>query len=285
MEKRLADLEIGEKIKFGRYAVEGEEPHDIVWIKVHRDNTFMTEHIEDFRAFDAKESMNPDELRRKYGNNDYSKANICQFLNSTDESWFAEQHEYDSAPSDETTLDNTSYEHHRGFLNLFTSGEYEAIEYSEVETAIPKAGLITMEQKVFLPSLANIFGDENNDIMEGQFWDYFNTYGKSRRATPTDEVIDNTTLTGFNIRYGESWHYWLRSAHCGSSFYVRCVSGSGDCVSCGAYRGVVGLRPALKLNPNILIVDKDSCGYPILKLPEIKEIKISSEEFLNILNI
>lgn len=285
MEKRLADLEVGERIKFGRYAVDGEEPHDIVWIKVHRDNTFMTEHIEDFRAFDAKEPTSPDEYRRGYGNNDYSNANIRQFLNSADESWFAEQHEHDAAPSAEATHDNTPYEYHRGFLNLFTAGEYEAIEYSDVETVIPRVGLITMEQKVFLPSRANIYGDENNGFMEGQFWDYFNIYGESRRATPTDEAIDNTTLTGYTVNHGNNWYYWLRSARCGNSCGVYCVNEGGYYSGCDACQGVVGLRPALKLNPNILISGEDSNGYPILNLPEVKEVEFSSEEFLNILNI
>lgn len=287
MGKKLSDLEVGARIKFGKYSVEGEEPHDIIWVKVHSDNTFMTERIEDFRAFDAKEPNNPDRYRRDYGNNDYTVSNIAQFLNSSCKVWFDSQHEYDEAPSTETTNDNTPYNNHQGFLSLFTDEEYEAIKYTEVITAVPNKGKTSIEQKVFLPSITNIYGysNGNDEIMEGEYWDYFNTLGKSKRAMPTDYAVWNTTCSGFTINHNESWYYFMRSAQCSNSCRVRCVSVGGSCDYCNACQGVVGVRPALKLNPNILISDSDNDGFVILELPKVRKIEFSTEEVLNILNI
>lgn len=285
MAKKLADLKVGERIKFGRYSVESEEPHDIIWIKVHRDNTFMAEHIEDYRAFDAKEPTSSSEYQRGYGNNNYMVSNIRQFLNSADKIWFAEQHEHDASPSVERVYDGTHYENHRGFLNLFTDEEYEAIEYTDVETVVPRMGVVHMEQKVFLPSITNIFGYKNNDIMEGQYWDYFKVLCRHRRAIPTNDAIDNTTCTGFTLRHRSAWYYYLRSAQCASSCEVHYVSDNGNFYTCYAYRGVIGLRPALKLNPNIIISGENNDGFPVLDLPKTKEIEFSLDETLNILNM
>ena len=109
MAQKFIELPCGSKIRFGSYCVESEGTHQIRWIKMNSsDTTILAEHIEDFRAFDAREPNNPNTDRASYGNNQYSLSNIDRFLNSRDERWYSPSHEYDNPPTGNAIRNNTS---------------------------------------------------------------------------------------------------------------------------------------------------------------------------------
>ena len=93
MSQLLSNLEVGSKVKFGKYQVESETPETIVWTIVARNHvsepsypdnsvTLHASKILDLRCFDAKEPNNSNSDRKNYGNNRYSVSNMHQWLNS-----------------------------------------------------------------------------------------------------------------------------------------------------------------------------------------------------------
>ena len=285
----IADLPIGAKIKFGTYSVNGEEVHRIRWIKTHRDQTFLSEYLEDQCAFDAKEPNNRNDYRRRYGNNCYSLSNVNQFLCSDKDDWYVPQHEYDEAPTDEMLYGGEDgYRGKPGFLRHFEQWELEAIETSEIKTALPNNDVDEekfeiIHAKVFLPSRTNLTGKEENGVKEGEFWDYF-ACGASLKARLSPECFEYGDRTEKPNYQDESWYYNLRSPYSGDAFNVRYVDRGGFVGYCYACDGVLGVRPALRLNPEILISDEpDDDGYYEV-LDAAQEIaEITEEDFFAIL--
>lgn len=78
--------------------------------------------------------------------------------------------------------------------------------------------------------------------------------------------------------------YLLRSPNSDNSYNVHCVNRDGDISNAYAYNDYLGVRPALKLNPEILISDEpDGDGYyEVLSAPQ-EIIEIDEEEFFAIL--
>lgn len=289
MPRAISSLPCGAKIKFGSYCVENEGTHTIRWLKVNKSDTvFLAEHIEDFRAFDAKESQSSQRDRRCYGNNHYSVSNIDQFLNSTGDEWFCPQHDTDASPTGESVFDNTPYLNHPGFLAFFSEAEIGAVIPTEIISALPRCDgdgrdYEVITRRVFLPSRTNILGTLERTTQEGEQWDYFSG-GKDTRATPTREAVENTLLNNAPEDETDSWYYWLRSPFAVSSYDVRSVDRNGYGSYVNAYRGVVGVRPALTLNPEILVSDEpDEEGYynVILSIVELEDV--SENDFLAIL--
>lgn len=287
----IADLPIGAKLKFGAYSVSGETPHKICWVKAHHDGTILSEFIEDQCAFDAKEPDNPDEHRREYGNNRYSQSNVQQFLNAEGTDWFRPTHEYDKAPEDRLMCNGRhGYVHKPGFLHYFDEWEVEAIEESEVKTALPTKDIPTGAEKyetiyakVFLPSKTNVGCGTENRIQEGEVWDLF-ADGANLACLFSPELYTNTPKV-FKPEYeDEGWHYYLRSPYSCCSFSVCGVGRNGSISDNYTHYDFFGVRPALQLKPEILISDEpDSDGYyEVLSDPqEISEI--DEEEFFAIL--
>lgn len=284
----ITDLPIGAKLKFGAYSVSGETPHKIRWIKVHRDGTILSEFIEDQCAFDAKEPDNPIVDRKTHGNNRYSKSNCQQFLNADDYTdWFRPMHRYDCAPEDPFMFNaRYGYAHKPGFLHCFEEWEIEAIDESEVKTALPRCDISgteeceTIRAKVFIPSVSNVNCGAINDIMEGEVWDLFAS--GARRACKFSPELYDKTPNKVLPEFGDSvWFYYLRSPYRASGD-VCCVNESGSILNARACTDYFGVRPALRLNANTLISDKpDVFGYYEVLSPTNTEI--NEEEFFAIL--
>lgn len=283
----IADLPIGAKLKFGAYSVADEAPHKICWIKVHNDGTLLSEFMEDQLAFDAKEPGNPDSHRRVFGNNRYSQSNIHQFLNAESFDWFQNKNQFDEAPVDDGIMNNRfGYVNKPGFLHYFDSWEIEAIEASEVKTAIPnvdtQAGggaYETMYSKVFLPSIANV-GTGNTE--EGEKWEYF--YEENPACPFSPELFELTPNPDKPDYDDEDWYYYLRSANIGSAYYVRCVNSGGGNSTAYAADDYLGIRPALKLSLDAVVSDDPDVDgyYEVLNAPQ-EIIEIDEEEFFAIL--
>jgi len=287
----IADLPIGAKLKFGTYCVGDEMPHKICWLKAHHDGTLLSEFMEAQLAFDAKEPDNPDEYRRSYGNNRYSVSNVHQFLNTDGYDWFFPAHEHDTPPADEYMYNRRhGYENKPGFLHFFESWEVDAIEESEVKTALPTRDIRTgdekfeiLHSKVFMPSRTNVSGRTENGVEEGEHWDLFKN-GANRACLFSPELYNNTPNDDKPEYDDDEWYYYLRSPGSGSSYDVRCVNrdgGIGDAYACD---DCMGVRPALKLNPEILISDEpDGDGYyEVLSTPQ-EIFEVNEEEFFAIL--
>lgn len=287
MSRTVSSLPCGAKVRFGSYCVGNEGAHGIRWIKVNSDDTtLLAEHIEDFRAFDAREPDSPQGYHREYGNNRYSVSNIDQFLNSTGDKWYHPQHDTDAPPVGELTFDETPYMDHPGFLADFSEAELEAIIPTEIVVALPRCESDDCEiitRKVFLPSRSNIFGRSERNTNEGKRWDYFRN-GRNASATVTKEALDNTTI---NIAPSEEtifWYWWLRSPCIDYAPTARYVDKDGEDNYIGVYRGIIGVRPALILNPETLVSDEpDDEGYynVILSIVELEDV--SEKDFLSIL--
>lgn len=287
----ITDLSIGAKLKFGAYSVSGEMPHKICWIKVHRDGTILSEFIEDQCAFDAREPDNPIEYRGDRGSNRYSKSNCHQFLNADGMEWFRPAHEYDRAPED-FLMHSGRYGYARkpGFLHYFKEWEIEAIEDSEIKTAVPVCDISdvvevyeTIHAKVFLPSRNNINSEAENGLVEGEAWDLF--AAGARLVCPLSTELYINTRNSEHPKYGdEGWIYFLRSSNVATSDGVYCVNDGGAILRTFPYNDYLGIRPALKLNPETIISDKpDGNGYyEVLSAPQ-GAIDIDERDYFAIL--
>ena len=287
MSRRIGDLRCGEKIRFGAYCVKDEGAHKVRWIKTtESDTVFLTERIEDLRCFDAREPDNPNDNRGEYGNNRYSVSNIDQFLNSASDNWFTKRHEYDVAPVANRVYDHTPYNDHPGFLAFFEEWELDALLDTEVVVAIPRCDgeekSEVLIRKVFLPSITNIFGRTIRDTYEGEHWDYFKNHGAE--AQTTIQVVENTTASSKPNNINDNWYYLLRSPNAGNSYGVRCVDRGGDRDYCSANRGILGVRPALRINPEILVSDEpDDEGYYEVIQSETQNADVSADDLFALL--
>lgn len=155
--KKLSDLSIGDKIKFGEnYVYDKYEKsvgtQKLVWTVIAKNHhlndpnypakaiTILSDKIMGFKVFDAKEPFNSDSKRQRYGNNRYMTSNIRQWLNSSaaENEWYVEQNttspngahynDRDTPPIAENILtERKPYKGTRGFLHDFKVHEREAL--------------------------------------------------------------------------------------------------------------------------------------------------------------
>lgn len=292
MPKRIADLPVGSKVRFGSYSVSGEEPHRIAWIKVHRDNTLFNEFVEDILPFDAKEPLNPFNYRRTYGSNRYSVSNLGGFINSEEVDWFQKQTETDTPPAGEYLRDgHPGYKNKPGFLHFFQQWELDQIMTSKVVTKLNSSDVVhgdddtvlydVVFQRVFLASKDNLYG---NKLNEGILWDYFASYG-SRVCSASEECVRHAYASEeLDLEYNPACGYFLRTCNPDETCYVEKVDRYGDAENEVAYDGCTGLRVALVIDQNALVSDKpDENGYyQVLEVP-VTAFEISDDEFLTLI--
>lgn len=268
MAQLLSNLPVGAKIKFGKYSVNGEAAQPIIWLVVSKNTdtsapskpqnsvTLLTEKVIDYRCFDAQEPLNPYEVVVDGGYNRYAYSNLGQWLNSDapEGQWYTPQHTYDQAPIAEHLGNNTPYYQRPGFLHSFTSSEKNAIVTTTILTARNKwdgAGNDTVYQKVFIPSMAEVTTN----------WNYF-AAGGSRICYSTAQVNSNSTISPAQTEGVCDW--WTRDAN-DSMYEVIYVNDRGEVtsdISIDAYRGWIGVRPALNLPTTLSIsdsMDSDGC--------------------------
>ena len=76
----------------------------------------------------------------------------------------------------------------------------------------------------------------------------------------------------------------LRSPNAGNSCNVRCVGRDGDYDNCNACGGLLGVRPALRINPEILVSDKpDDDGYYEIIQKDVEICEVSEDELMKLL--
>lgn len=172
-----------------------------------------------------------------YGYNRWSQSSIRQYLNSASVagSWWIPMNDWDRPPAEATTV--------RGWLAGWPDEFLDILEPVDVETMINASNSEITNDRVFLPSLKQMYFSPEVENVEGDDWDYYKELaaeigmsGQFDRFHNYDiikrYVVDNTTI---------SVGIWLRSAFTGSSSAPWNISNSGNAGNGGAayntYRG------------------------------------------------
>lgn len=265
----LGSLAVGSKIKI---------PHskmgDIIFLKADKDHTdypansttLITEKIILLRCFDAKEPNNADSNRISNGNNKYSVSNIDLWLNSdaVEGQWYTPQHDADQAPDSSSVTSYNQYANDAGFLNGFSAAFISALMDTTLKVALNTVtdggSYETIVRKFFLASKAEVFGQAENSIMEGELLSIFSANTNDCRiAYVSDYAAANSD---YSISAGAARNWWLRTPNSSYSCLVRSVSSNGSLGSSYAYNGYNGVRPLCNLSSDILVsesVDGDGC--------------------------
>ena len=229
---------------------DGKIEFEVVGVNHHKDTnnvdtptiTLMTKNIIRLAIFDVQEPGNPDSDRKNWGNGRWSVSNIRQWLNSSEDagSWFKPQHDYDASPT--ATADRWSnntpaaYADEPGFLKGFSADVLQHFTDIENTTALCNKDGGDSEKttdKVFLPSLTEMFGSNNNGIAEGTHLSLKYKDASSR-------------IKQWN---GSNDYYWMRSPFVAYSFNVKVVSLDGyDNVYRNPYLSDTGIAPIIVLH-------------------------------------
>ena len=222
------------------------------------------------KCFDAKEPSNGNNDRRNYGNNRYSVSNIDKWLNSASASWYAAQHSYDAPPNNANVWSNyNEYDTGAGFLSNFEADFRKAILDAVIRvaknTVTDGGGYEDITRKVFLLSNTEVGLSNENGVAEGTLWSYFSSAAR-RQCYPTAEAVSNSEYTSSSLNASSYWWWWLRTPNAGDAYYARLVGTDGSLDYSDAFRGNVGVRPALYLESGNLVSDStDTDGAYILQ--------------------
>lgn len=282
----LSSLPIGAKIKVP-HSVMG----NVIFLKADQNHsgypenstTLITDELILLRAFDAKEPNNTNWDRQQYGNNRYSVSNIDHWLNSTASAgqWYSPQHATDQSPNSTSVVSRNPYDTDAGFLNGFDARFIAAMQDTTIKvarnTVTDGGGYDTLVRKVFLPSLAELFNQTENSIMEGSLLQYFQENTNSIRIAKisTYAAEDNNNKGSSSVTAGTASYYWMRTPHSSYSYIVRFVGFDGSLSNVSADSGGSGVRPLCNLNSETPVSDQpDSDGYYSLLLDATGEIEL-----------
>lgn len=283
----LSSLPIGAKIKVP-HSVMG----NVIFLKADQNHTgypensttLITDELILLRAVDAKEPNNTNSDRQQKGNNRYSVSNIDHWLNSTASAgqWYSPQHSTDQSPNSTNVVTRNPYDTDAGFLNGFDARFIAAMQDTTIKvarnTVTDGGGYDTLTRKVFLPSLAELFNQAENSIMEGSLLQYFqaNTDSIRKAKISTYAAEDNNNKGSNSVTAGTASYYWMRTLRSSSSYDVRIVTPDGSLHLGVAYDGYNGIRPLCNLNSETTVSDQpDSDGYYSLLLDAIGEIELT----------
>ena len=170
------------------------------WQTLHGDTVYTKNHAD----------------RARYGNNIWKESNMRQWLNSTGNDWFKKQNEYDVKSG------NTGYS--SGWMTGFVPGFLDLVMPVYNKTARNTVSAITggggggyeiTLDRFWLLSIKEVFGNNNNNIAEGQQLAYFRDF-----ATTNEQRIQYDDG-------GAARHVWLRSPHATLASYESLITTSG----------------------------------------------------------
>lgn len=239
-ETMVGKIKVGTKLMFGQYGVSADEILPIMWLKATPNGDFIAAKVLDYICFDARERQGGEYSDRMYGNPDYGKSNIMQFLNSGDENWWNPTHENDAPPDRRSVCQvGDAYHDHCGFLYHFEDYEIDSIVKKLIHT--PGGAVKSL---VRLPAYADFVGESRFQLFSR----------RGIRANGTDNYIYHRGLyTDFDT--GSYIEFWL------SDLYARgqpaILNRSGEMGYKAPYHSA-GLRPVCTLNPDtVLKMDED----------------------------
>ena len=182
-----------------------------------------------------------------YGSGRWSESAIRQYLNSTEAvgAWWVPKNGWDRPPSQLSSV--------RGFLAGMDSSFLEIVEPVPVVTALntvegfSDATETTMD-RIFLPSLQEMYIQPQLAGVEGVDWDYFKDLASDAGLTGKFQQYGTyPILISYNVSSTTSPVYvWLRSASRSTAYNAWYVNSSGDVSSGNAYNARRGC-PACKI--------------------------------------
>ena len=272
MAKLLSALPVGSVVKSVNTKYNGKA---IRWIVGTQDTAnsrtgLVTEKIITLKCLDAKEPTNPNQERKKFGNNRYAQSNIDQWLNSAAASWYSARHSYDAPPNNSNVDSNyNEYDTEAGFLTNFEADFRNAILNATIRvtknTITDGGGYEDISRKVFLLSNTEVGLPYENSVAEGTLWSYF-TGADRRKCYPTAEAVSNSEFTSPRLSATQYWYWWSRTPYDNGASGAPPVSADGDQDEAYAYMGIGGVRPALYLGSSNLVSDStDTDGAYILQ--------------------
>lgn len=182
-----------------------------------------------------------------YGSNRYSQSAIRQWLNSDAAAglWWNPQNNYDRPPDQLASKP--------GFLSGYEDDFLAILSPSKVVTAlntVSDSGIGTYEStydKVFLPSLEEIFCTPQLANTEGEAWElYKRLVGQTTPAGYHPSVYDAYKMRGIEAPTGGTQYVRLRSANRGGAHNTWNMGTGGNGCSYYAYDALRGL-PALEI--------------------------------------
>lgn len=265
MAKKISTLPVGAKIKDPQSVYYGKP---IIWKIADKNHTgyptdsitLITDNILCLKAFDGRESSNPNSDRQSYGNNNYKQSNLLQWLNSqsTAGKWYSGQHSYDAPPTKSNSANYNGYDQEAGFLNGFSADFIAAMLNTSVKvvknTVTDGGGSENITSKIFLASTTEVGLANEAGIAEGSKLALFDG-DASRTAKPTVDAVNKSDYTSASFTTNEPWYWWLRTPNASYSYYARSVDSSGALGGNGAYGGGRGVRPLCNLKSEILVSD------------------------------
>lgn len=182
-----------------------------------------------------------------YGSNRYAHAAIRQWLNSEAGigAWWTPQSNYDRPPEQLATCP--------GFLSGYEEDFLAILSPSKVTTAlntVSDSGIGQYEDtydKVFLPSLEEIFATTQLANVEGEVWElYKRLVGRSTPAPwYSPNIFDAYKMRGIENPTGGTQYVRLRSAFRGGAYSAWCMYSAGYLnggSACSALRGLPALE-------------------------------------------
>lgn len=277
MAQLLSNLPTGSKVKFGKYSVSGEVAQDIVWMVLAKNHdyngmiTLITDKIIDLRCYDGSEPTSTNSKAKGMGLARYELSNIRQWLNSDagEGAWYSSQHTFDEPPMPDYVTHGTNYNNRPGFLNAFNSSEKGVILPTTITCDDYEKGIISIVDKVFLPSLREVKNYEGLgvDKVEGSQFIYFANNGDA--ATLTAQAYAYSSSTYKPAKLSDNFD-WLTRTGINSpeeNFnQIYAIGAGGGPTLMQPNAGWLGVRPALNLSPSLSITDStDSDGcYTLL---------------------
>lgn len=229
----IGGLPIGSVVRLGRYALGhmSEDMIDIDWIKVSKDNEFISQRVLLGMQFDAKEGWN--------ANPNYLLSNVRQYMNSEQHHWYHPTHPDDVGP-DRIMLDTyitINIGRYPGLLAHFSDNEIDRMEKINGDY-------------MRLPAISDIIGGG---------LPYFKRHGK--RAKPVD-MFGHLALPGY--RDGMYHQYYMTDD---SLRNVAEMGRDGNIKSICAYR-YSGVRPICKIKCDTEVIETGKNTYKINLLSE-----------------
>ena len=247
MDRTIRDLKIGTRLKFGAYGCRGNAPVPIVWLKASPDCDFIAECALDSIQFDNQELEQGNRDRRWNGNNEYGVSNIYQFLNSDEQVWYQQTHQYDRPPN---------YQQYPGFLTGFADFE--------------KASLM---DGVNLPAFGDIIGG--------------NTFALFRKKGVRPHPSADMQMRFWNEYMLTSYiPFWTRDPMGGSETRVMIIGRDGYGASKEA-SGRAGLRPVCNINGRAVVEIDDDGIYKLkaFEVADVVEEIYTDDALFNFLGL
>lgn len=275
MQPTIKSLRQGSRVLIGKYSVDNlAEPVPISWTKATPNGDFIATHALDILCFDAREPVRRENgsTYMGAGNPKYLLSNIHSFLNSTEEAWYAPQHDNDNAPSNQyRDIDGYvgTYTDHFGFLHHFEEFELNCILPQTV-----MVGETEVTSKIRLPRLSDIVGDTK--------FNFFKKRGV--RAHPSEDLIERKgNRTGYSdvVQYVP---YFLADIHEHFNSTVNLLDRTGY-IGYSQPSRAQGIRPVCRINPNAKVEEIAAGVYELIPF-DVQPMAIgTTEEILEFLGL